>query len=216
MRGSGRLAAVLAGALGMAAALGAAGCGGGARQDADEPAGTWRLDVVGATFPAHQSVSDPSRLVVSVRNASRKPAPNVAVTIATTPRGGGGGGDGATGEEMSGAEQAFSMDIEDPAAADRSRPIWVVDAGPPGGDTAYTNTWALGRLKAGETRRFVWRLTAVRPGRYRVSYAVFPGLTGKARVRDGTGQGAFKVAISDLPPQAGVDAAGNVVREPAR
>lgn len=224
MMGTGRVAAVLACVLGGGAALGVAGCGGQARQDADEPEGTWRLDVVDATFPARQSIADAARLELVVRNASDRAAPDVAVTIATSARGGGkgskagskaapddaGGGDGEGG--MMAAGQAFSMDIADPSAADRSRPIWVVEQGPVGGDTAYNNTWALGRLGPGESRRFVWHLTAVRAGRYRVGYTVSPGLTGKARVRDGTGQGAFRVTVDDTPPDATVDAAGNVVR----
>ena len=227
MTGSGTVAAGLACVLGAGAALGVAGCGGQERQDAGEPEGTWRLDVVDASFPARQSIADAARLELTVRNASDRAAPAVAVTIATRVRSGGGrragsgskgGGDGAArgdgeGDTMA-AEQAFSMDIADPTAADRSRPIWVVDQGPSGGDTAYNNTWALGRLGPGETRRFVWRLTAVRAGRYRVGYTVSPGLTGKARVRDGTGRGAFRVTIDDTPPGATVDAAGNVVRGP--
>ena len=35
---------------------------------------------------------------------------------------------------------------EQAGLADPERPVWIVDAGPRGGTTAYTNTWALGPL----------------------------------------------------------------------
>ena len=37
-----------------------------------------------------------------------------------------------------------------PGAADPQRPIWIINAGPIGGRTAYVNTWALGPLKPGQ------------------------------------------------------------------
>ena len=128
---------------------------------------------------------------------------NVAVTIETKSRRGP-------------SREAFSTDIQQPDVADRSRPVWVVDAPPSGGETAYTNTWALGALRAGETKRFVWRVTAVRPGAYRVGYAVSPGLTGRARPKGKRTEGSFKVRISPRPRAARVDEAGNVVRGASR
>ena len=123
---------------------------------------------------------------ISVRNADTKTLPNVAVTVATEPG------------DSGGAPQAFSSDIADPNVADASRPIWIVDEGPKGGDTAYTNTWALGPLKAGETRDFEWKVTAVKPGDYTIDYSVSPGLNGKAKVASGgTTKGTFKVSIAD-------------------
>src|SRR4051812_20496966 len=116
-----------------ACALGLAACGGGARQDAGEPGGTFRLEVVDASFPPRQSVADAARLVIAVRNAGRRAAPDVAVTIAT----GRGSGD---------AQPAFATATRQPGVADPSRPVWVVDEGPVSGDTAYAGTWALGRL----------------------------------------------------------------------
>ena len=43
-----------------------------------------------------------------------------------------------------------------------ARPIWVLSAGPKGGDTAAVNTWLAGELKAGETREMTWNLVASR------------------------------------------------------
>ena len=65
--------------------------------------------------------------------------------------------------------------------ADPTRPTWVVDDGPRGGTTTYVNTWALGRLPAGQTHHFVWRVTAVQPGEHRLRYRVNAGLSGKAQ-----------------------------------
>jgi hypothetical protein len=197
MRGSrGFAAALLAGAC----AFGVAGCGGGERQDASEPDGSFKLEVVDASFPTRQAIADSTALKIEVRNADSKTVPNVAVTIGT-----------ATGKDAPGAV-AFASDIQDPSVADRSRAVWIVDRGPSGGDTAYSNTWALGALKPGATRQFVWHVTAVKPGRYTVGYTVSPGLTGKATLSGGKGKGSFRVRVSDKAPSTHIDDAGNIVR----
>ena len=59
----------------------AAGCGGGERQDKNEPSGTFNVDVVNATFPAKQRLAKQEQLVVEVRNTGQHSVPNVAVTI---------------------------------------------------------------------------------------------------------------------------------------
>ena len=63
------------------AALAVAGCGGGERQDADEPSGTFQVAVVNASFPTKQHLAKPERFVIAVRNTGRKTVPNVAVTV---------------------------------------------------------------------------------------------------------------------------------------
>ena len=117
--------------------------------------------------------------------------------------------------DSGGAAQAFSSDIANADVADSSRPIWIVDQGPKGGDTSYTNTWALGPLKAGQSKDFEWKVTAVKAGDYTINYSVSPGLTGKAKVAaGGTTKGTFKVSIDDTPPNARVGDDGEVIREP--
>ena len=99
--------------------------------------------------------------------------------------------------------------------ADASRPVWIVDESPVGGETAYTNTWALGSLEAGETAEFEWKVTAVKAGDYTIGYSVAPGLNGKAVAAGGrTTEGQFKVTIDDTPPDARVGDDGEVIREP--
>jgi hypothetical protein len=184
-------------------AFGVTGCG-GQRQDANEKGGDYKVEVTSASFPSKQSLADSSKMRISVRNADTKELPNVAVTIETKDP-----------KDTTGAPQAFSSDVADPSLSDRSRPIWIVDEGPPGGDTAATNTWALGPLKPGASRTFEWKVTAVKPGAYTVDYSVSPGLAGKAKLAGDRGSGQFKVKVTGAPPSASVGSNGQIIRKPA-
>ena len=178
-----------------------AGCGSGPRQDADEPSGSYKLEVAAAKFPASQSIAQDSRMIVTVRNDDTKAAPNVAVTVETAPSKAGQG------------TVAFGQRVNDSRLSDNERPVWIVNQGPPGGDSAATNTWALGRLGAGETKTFTWKVTAVEAGSYTLRYRISPGLAGKAKLASGgRTDGLFKVTIDDKPVPARVDDDGNVVR----
>jgi hypothetical protein len=174
-------------------ALAFAGCGGGARQDANEPSGTFDVNVVRNSFPTAQHVARQSRLRIAVRNAGNKTIPNVAVTV-----------------------KGFTRRDTQPGLADPNRPVWIVDRGPVGGDTAYVGTWALGSLAPGRTRVFEWRVTPIRPGKYDVSYEIAAGLDGKAKARTKDGGrpvGNFKVSVSGKPADARVDpSTGRVIR----
>jgi hypothetical protein len=186
------------------AALGAAvllaGCG-APRQDENERKASYKLEVAGAKFPLSQAIAQSSTMEVSVRNADSKTAPNVAVTVET-----------AAAQQGEGTA-AFGQRGNDPRLADPERPVWVVDKGPAGGDSADTNTWSLGALKAGQTKTFRWKVTAVEPGTYTIRYRVSPGIQGKARIAGGSrAAGSFRVSIADKPVPARVDDSGNVVR----
>jgi hypothetical protein len=189
-------------ALLLVAGLAIAGCGGGARQDEDEPAGDYRLEVTRAEFPAQQALAKRTSFVVEVRNADSKTVPNIAVTIKTDP------------PQQGEAPVAFGVREDNPDLADPTRPIWIVDSGPEGGDTAYVNTWQLGALRPGATARFEWRVTPVKAGDFTVNYEVAPGLDGKAKLASGSTKatGSFSVSIDDEPIQARVDENGDVVR----
>jgi hypothetical protein len=177
-----------------AVAVVAAGCGGGTRQDADETSGTFKVDVVSASFPSKQRLARQEQMVVEVRNADNRTIPNLAVTV----------------------DPGFSVRSERTDLADPNRPVWIIDDGPKGGTTAYTNTWAIGALKPGATARFVWKVTAIRAGTHEVHYRVAAGLNGKAKAAAAGGdppEGSFTVNISDKPAQATVDPkTGEVVR----
>ena len=178
-----------------------AGCGSGPRQDADEPSGSYKLEVAAAKFPASQSIAQDSLMIVTVRNDDTKAAPNVAVTVETDPSKAGQG------------TVAFGQRVDDSRLSDNERPVWIVNEGPPGGDSAATNTWALGRLGAGETKTFTWKVTAVEAGSYTLRYRISPGLAGKAKLASGgRTDGLFKVTIDDKPVPARVNDKGQVVR----
>jgi hypothetical protein len=198
-----RATAVAAALAVLAAGAGAAGCG-GKRQDADEPSGTFRVRVTGASFPAHQAISQEAKMRIEVRNADRRTVPDVAVTVKTQP---------LSGPPPASPLAFAAPDTADTRLADNARPVWIVDRQPKAGQSAYTNTWALGSMYPGETSDFVWRLLPVKAGRYRVSWRVTPGLDGKARAASGERtRGSFDVTISDKPVPATVDDNGNVVR----
>jgi hypothetical protein len=178
-----------------AGALALAGCGGGTRQDAKEPAGTFAMEVVHPSFPTAQSIARQTRFVLPVRNTGTHTVPNVAVTI-----------------------DSFDYTSAYPGLAADKRPVWAIEQGPGavasppvesqeisppgGGQTAYVNTWALGALAPGATRTFVWRVVPVKAGSYTVHYTVAAGLAGKAKARLSSGslvQGQFAVDIASAP-----------------
>ncbi len=182
-------------------ALSVGGCGGGPRQDASEKKANYRLEVASASFPAQQAIAQRSTLAIRVHNTDTKTAPNVAVTVETA------------AAKPGQSSTAFGQAGGDSRQADANRPVWIVDTGPTGGDSAASNTWALGRLAPGQTRTFQWRVTAVLPGNYTINYRVSPGLNGNARLAGGgRTKGSFKVNIDDKPVPARVDDNGNVVR----
>ena len=184
----------------IASVVAVSGCGGEA-QDANEPEGTYKLEVADASFPAKQSIAEASTMRIRVRNPARRTVPNVAVTVETK---GAKAGDGVT---------AFGQKSDDPRLADSNRPVWILYQEPVGGTSAYTNTWTLGPLKGGETKTFEWKLTAVEPGSYSLAYSVAPGLDGKAKLARGSdAEGTFSVQVADEPVPARVNSKGEVVR----
>lgn len=169
-----------------AVALVAAGCGGGTRQDANEPSGTFKVDVVRARFPTKQRLAEQQQMVVEVRNADTRTIPDIAVTL----------------------DPGFTVRSDRTDLADPNRPAWVVDQDPAGGITAYTNTWALGPLRPGQSKRFVWKVTPVIAGSHDVHFRVAAGLNGKAKAQASSGnapEGSFTVNVSAKPAQAYVD-----------
>lgn len=190
MRGSRGLAASVA----LAVALGACG---GARQDEDERAGTYRVEVVGSSFPERQEVARQAAMTISVRNADRRTVPNLAVTV-----------------------DSFGRQSQEPNLASAERPVWILDREPRQASTTYTNTWALGPLRPGEQRTLTWHVTPVRPGFHRIRYRLGAGLHGKAKAQTpegGVPEGSFTVEVEGKPARSRVDPeTGKVVRRPPR
>lgn len=189
-----------------------ASCGGGERQDANEPEGKFKVDVVSASFPDEQKLAKRSELEIVVRNAEeQRTIPNIAVTV-----------------------HGFDERRDNAELADPRRPVFVINgvpkelatfpeakqAAPEGGETAYVGTWALGPLKPGEKKAFRWSVTAVRAGPYELTYEVSGGLDGKAKAVDVDGDGApkgrFAGTISDAAPDSRVADDGRTVVEGVR
>ena len=190
----------------LAAVTALAGCGGGERQDEDEPEGEFAVEVVNASFPEQQKLAKSSNLEITVRNAGRETIPNIAVTV-----------------------DGFNFRKDDPDLADPERPQFVIngkpaeiggfpeakDASPLGCDTAYVNTWACGPLRAGRERTFRWSVTAIEAGDFNIRWRVAAGLDGKAKaVGPGTGEaprGSFSGTVSDEAPEVRVADDGKTV-----
>jgi hypothetical protein len=186
----------------VAVALALAGCGGSGGSGAGQSA-TYAV-ATQASFPARQSLAEHVELRLTVRNSGTRTIPNVAATLET-----GSGRDGA-------AVEAFGSRIDDAGLASHSRPVWVVDAGPHGGDTAYANTWALGAIRPGRSRTFTWRVVPVRAGRYTLRYRL-TSTSGRAQLRLADGdapQGTFDVRVSRKPAQVRVTPDGRIVSVP--
>ncbi len=198
--------ATLAGRVLAALAVGAvsaalAGCGGGSQATAGEPSGSFDVKLSGASFPTGQSVAKPETMQLTVHNTGSHAIPNVAVTV-----------------------DSFDYASNYAGLAANKRPIWVIEQGPGtpakspvesqevstpgGGQTAYVNTWALGRLGANQSRTFAWKVVPVKSGTYTVHYSVAAGLAGKAKAQlanGGPASGSFKVKIAGSPGASHVD-----------
>ena len=186
--------------------LAVAGCGGGERQDENEPEGNFPVEVVRATFPEQQKLAKSSDMIVTVRNAGRDTIPNIAMTV-----------------------NGFDRRKNNPELADPSRPVFAIngvqveiaglpeakDASPRGCDTAYVNTWACGPLRPNQRKTFRWSVTAVQAGDFNINWRVAAGLDGKAKaVAVGGGpapRGQFSGTISDEAPDVRVADDGKTI-----
>ena len=203
-------------------ALAVAACGSGQRQDVHEPKGRFKLAVTTARFPAAQTISEHTHLVIDVHNAGTKTIPDVAVTICNVTC----SSRAPKGEGTS--AQAFAATAPGAQGLDPSRPLWIVEGGPGpcgyscrGGGrgayvTAYSNTWAAGTLKPGATVRFDWTVTAVAAGRRVVAWEVAAGLNGRAKAVLAGGSrphGTFVVHVDSAPAQSYVNNNGQIVTQ---
>ncbi|HEX7290561.1 MAG TPA: hypothetical protein VF250_05460 [Conexibacter sp.] len=178
-----------------------AGCGGDERHA--EQSLTYSVAIPVRSFPARQRLAAPVDLRIDVRNVGSRAIPNVAATIST------GGVHGA-------AVDAFGSRLEGEGLASHSRPVWIVDEGPASGETAYTNTWALGAIPPHETRSFTWSVVPVRAGDFTLRYMLTGSTTGRSPLRledGGAARGSFDVRVSGKPAQVRVTADGRIVTE---
>jgi hypothetical protein len=210
-------------------AIGLTACGGGERQDVNEPTGSFPVQITAAKFPNHQRLAETQDLQLSFENAGDQTIPNLVVTINTV----------AEGQRnlkspaySTGSGQgSFNIRVDEPNLAFPFRPVWVLEENYPkfitprytvknldkaptaGASAAQTDTFQFGALKPNEGNDIDWRLTPVRAGTYTVRYQVAAGLTGKAKAVTADGspvKGEFVVTISAKPPQSCVTGSGKV------
>jgi hypothetical protein len=230
-RGAGRIIFAVLAVIGLAA------CG-GARQDANEPSGNFPLQVVSASFPASQRLSEHTHLVIGVRNVGSRPIPDLTVTICNvTCRYPAPVGEGTSVAAFSQCVGQTGPQCLHTAAqegeANISRPVWVVDRPPgpcryscaqggAGADaTADPNSWQRGSpLPPGATTTFDWAVTAVAPGKFVVAWEIAAGQYGKAKAVVANGSspcgktpcGTLSVTIGHAPSQSYVNDAGQIVQ----
>ena len=217
MRGTGRhsrrtrLQAIATGFVALAAAALLAACGGGDETSFDEPSGNFDVKVTEASFPTLQYLGQTTLLRLGVRNTGDRTVPNLTVSFTIK---------GQQGEDSS---LPFGVSDRGPEVAQPDRPVWVLSATYPrlvdssdsgGASTSNAKTFAFGPLKPGETTKAVWKLNAVRAGKYTVAYEVGAGLGGAAKAKTEGGVapgGSFSAEISDRLPQTEVTDSGEIV-----
>lgn len=187
-----------------------AACGGDSSSDANEPTGTYRVDVDTAAFPTLQRLGQTSLLRLGLRNHGDKTVPNLTVTFTIA------------GSE--GVNSPLPFGVRDPQAglAQPQRPVWVLaqtyprlegSSTPGGASTSNAKTFAFGPLKPKGTTEAVWKLSAVRAGKYTLLYRVGGGLSGARAVTNGdvaTG-GSFATEITAELPETEVTDSGEIV-----
>ena len=217
MRGTGRhsrhtrLQAIATGFVALAAAALLGACGGSSSSGEDEPTGTFHVKVTEASFPTLQRLGQTSLLNLAVRNTGKRTVPGLSVTFTIA------------GERGVNSSLPFGVSDPQPELAQPERPVWVLaqsyprlhgSSDPGGASTSSRKTFALGELKPGETTEAVWKLSAVRAGKYTLLYNIDAGLSGKAKAKTTGGVtpgGSFSTEITDRLPETEVTDSGEIV-----
>ena len=206
-----RVRTIGAGLASLALTASIAACGSESSSDANEAAGKYRVKVTNAAFPTEQRLGQTSLMRIGVRNTGEKTVPAVAVTISIA------------GREGQTSSLPFGIHDPQPELAQADRPVWVVAEGYPhldgsskkgGAETSSRKTFDFGSLKPGETVEGVWKLSAVKPGRFTVLYGVDAGLSASARAVTSAGVrpgGSFVVQVTKKTPNTVVTDSGQVV-----
>ena len=188
-----------------------AACGGGSPSDSNEKPGTYKVAVTEASFPTKQSIGQTSLMKIDVENTGKETVPALTVTVNI--------------QGKNGTDARIPFAIHDPQAglAGPDRPVWVLAAtyprragssAPGGAETSNAKTYSFGPLKPGKSVEAVWKLSAVRAGKYTVGYEIDAGLSGEAKAETSSGVrpgGTFVTNISTELPETEVNAAGEIV-----
>lgn len=195
-----------------------AACGGDDSSESKpaEAKASYPVEVVAADFAAEQRLGETTLLRLGVRNAGEKRMPALTVTLTIA------------GKEGETAGLPFAIRDPQPGLSQPERPVWVlsehyprlIDAnGKVGSESAGTETggqktFEFGPQEAGETTEAVWKVSAVRSGRYELMYEIGAGLGGKAKAETpggGKAGGSFDVKIGTAPVDVEVTDSGEVV-----
>lgn len=195
--------------LAIAALLGA--CGESSSSDSNEPTGTFQVKVTEAKFPTKQRLGQTSLLQLGIRNTGKRTVPGLSVTFTIA---------GKRGVESS---LPFGISEPQPELAQPERPVWVLaqtyprlfgSPSPGGASTSNRKTFDFGPVKPGETVKAVWKLSAVKAGKYTLLYTVDAGLSGESKAETGNGVtpgGSFATEISSQLPETEVTDSGEIV-----
>lgn len=157
----------------------------------EEKGPVYKVRVSFSEFPSAQEVGETKKMRLGFENYGDKVVPNLAVTL------------GIAGEEGEASSLPFAIHDPTPGVAQADRPVWVLAAGyprfegsdrPAGASTANQKTFAFGRLKPGQEKKMVWKLTAVRPGHFQLRYEAAGDLDPNSETRspfDGVPPGLF-------------------------
>jgi hypothetical protein len=188
-----------------------AACGGDSSSGSAEAEGKYPVEVVTAELPTEERLGQTVLLRLGVRNTGEKAVPALTMTISVGGR--------------EGLSSSFPFTIHDsqPGLAQPDRPVWVLAAGypklagsskPGGAQSANQKTFNFGRLEPDATVEAVWKLSAVKEGRFPLLYSVDAGINGAAKAVTAGGTrpgGSFSVEISSKPQDTEVTDDGQVV-----
>ncbi len=188
-----------------------AACGGSSSGGSTEPSGEFPVAVTAASFPSHQYVGQTSLMKIDVENTGEEAVPALTMTINV---------EGKAGEE---ASIPFAIHDAQPELSNADRPVWVLAATyprlagssrPGGAETTSAKTYTFGELAPGKSVEAVWKLSAVRPGKYTIGYEIGAGVHGGATAKTDSGVapgGTFVAHITTALPETEVNGAGEIV-----
>ncbi|HEY2335702.1 MAG TPA: hypothetical protein VGH58_11945 [Solirubrobacterales bacterium] len=196
--------------LGLALALSIAACG-ESSSDANEASGTFHVKVAKASFPTSQQIGQTYLMRLGIRNTGSKVVPALIVNVSVA------------GKEGRTSTLPFAIHDPQPELAQPDRPVWVLaahypkfagSAAPGGAETSNQKTYDFGPLKPGATDNLVWKLSAVKAGRFGLLYAIDAGLGSQVKAKTASGiapGGSFTVDIGSAPYDTEVAEGGEVV-----
>jgi hypothetical protein len=206
-----RLQTIATGFAALAVAALLAACGESSSSDANEPTGTFQVKVTEAKFPTKQKLGQTSLLQLGVRNTGKRTVPGLTVTFTIA------------GKRGVASSLPFGISEPQPELAQPDRPVWVLaqtyprlhgSSEPGGTSTSNRKTFDFGPVKPGETVKAIWKLSAVKAGKYTLLYNVNAGLSGESKAKTGNGVtpgGSFATEISSQLPETEVTDSGEIV-----